>query len=64
MRCAVVDTQGRVINVIMADSDQDPVPENCVLHEILDGIWIDIGMYWSDRVVLPTDPDTVEGDKA
>jgi hypothetical protein len=64
MRCAVVDTHGLVVNVIMADSDQDPVPENCVLHEILDGIWIDIGMNWGDRIVLPTESDLAEGDRS
>lgn len=61
MRCAVVDDQGLVVNVIMADVAMDQPPENCRLYEITPDIWVDIGWAWSDRRLIPPTPLT-EGD--
>lgn len=61
MRCAVVNAQGVVINIIMADPDTDIAPDSCVLYGIPSDVWIDIGMNWDDRVVVvPQDPPPEE----
>ena len=61
MRCAVVNAQGVVVNIIMADPEVDIAPEGCVLHGIPSDVWIDIGMNWDDRVVvIPQEPTPEE----
>ena len=61
MRCAVIDAQGIVVNIIMADPSVDVPPENCTIYEILGDVWIDIGMNWNDRiVVIPQEPTPEE----
>ena len=64
MRCAVVDLAGTVINIIMADPDQDSPPQDCALYAITPDIWVDIGWQWADRIPVPspatsTDPGAV-----
>lgn len=54
MRCAVVDNQGTVINIIVAEPDQDPAPGGCILYGITADIWVDIGWQWKDRISVPT----------
>ena len=61
MRCAVVNDQNIVVNIIMADPQVDVAPEGCVLFGIEPNVWIDIGMNWDDRiVVVPQDPPPEE----
>lgn len=52
MRCAVVDTQNIVVNMIMADPEKDIAPDGCVLYEIYQDVLIDIGMNWDDRTIV------------
>lgn len=52
MRCAVVNSQNIVVNIIMADMEKDIAPDGCVLYEVPQDIWIDIGMNWDDRTIV------------
>ena len=52
MRCAVVDSQNIVVNIIMADMEKDIASDGCVLYEVPQDIWIDIGMNWDDRTIV------------
>lgn len=63
MKCAVVDNQGIVVNIIVANPEQDAAPQDCILYGINQEVWVDIGWYWSDRIFVPIielPPDVTE----
>lgn len=41
MTCAVVDPSGNVVNIIVADANQDPAPAGFTLINIPDGMPVD-----------------------
>lgn len=45
MRCAVIDTNGIVVNIIMAEPT-DLAPNECLLVGIEENIFCDIGWFW------------------
>lgn len=49
-----------VINIIMADPEVDIPPDGCVLYGIPSDVWVDIGMNWDDRIVVPQEPPPEE----
>lgn len=49
MRCAVVNGDGVVVNIIVAELT-DPAPDGCVLHEIGQNVVVNPGELWADRV--------------
>jgi hypothetical protein len=52
MRCAVVNSQNIVVNMIMADPEKDTAPDGCVLYEVSEDVLIDIDMNWDDRTIV------------
>lgn len=63
MRCAVVDGDGVVVNIIVAELT-DPAPDGCVLYEMAPNVVTNPGELWADRVeyVAPEVAPEVEPD--
>lgn len=55
-RCAVVyATGGTVINIVMAQPTDEP-PMGCILIEIVDGQFCDIGWRWDGMTFVDQNP--------
>jgi len=55
MKCAVVNSEGIIINMIQADPAVDAAPVGHVLYEVTADIWTDIGQAWADRIMITAD---------
>lgn len=63
MRCAVIDTNGVVVNIIMAEPS-DLAPLGCFLVAIPDAAFCDIGWVWDGTAFVnpnPPQPDSTDG---
>lgn len=55
MKCAVINSEGIIINMIQADPAVDAAPVGYVLYEVTADIWTDIGQAWADRIMITAD---------
>lgn len=55
MRCAVIDTNGVIVNIIMAEPT-DLAPMGCSLVGIDDGVFCDIGWVWDGAAFVNPNP--------
>lgn len=59
MRCAVIDANGLIVNIIMAEpTDQAPV--GCSLAGIDEGVFCDIGWTWDGNQFVDPNPPVIQ----
>lgn len=61
MRCAVIDANGIIVNIIMAEPT-DPAPDGCSLIGIEDGVFCDIGWSWDGASFIDPNPQVIQPD--
>ena len=59
MRCAVIDANNLVVNIIMAEPT-DLAPQGCFLIGINDGVFCDIGWSWDGANFIDPNPPVVQ----
>lgn len=58
MRCAVIDANGLIVNIIMAEPTNQ-APAGCSLVGIDEGVFCDIGWIWNgNQFIDPNPPQT------
>jgi len=59
MRCAVIDTDGLVVNIIMAEPT-DLAPVGCSLVGIEDDVFCDIAWSWDGSSFINPNPPVIQ----
>jgi hypothetical protein len=59
MRCAVIDANDLVVNIIMAEPTES-APHGCVLVGIYGGVFCEIGWSWDGANFIDPNPPVVQ----
>jgi hypothetical protein len=59
MKCAIVDSNGVIVNIIVS-SPNDPAPEGCRVEVVEQNVYCNPGELWEDRRYIEPELPPVE----